>query len=342
MAITPPKRAVLITGHLGTVGPLLVEKFLSEGFFVLGVDAHILPYNTITDRYISVLEQRYKNYLSLTKAAQDLTFEDIYCMMSTLGCDKIQYIIHAASPASPIYYKRIPQFCFDSNVTATQNLLELSWYLKSRFVFCSTSEVYGSLDKAYFKESDKGLVNSYGERSCYDVSKMAGETLCRIAERDSGQNTGVVRIFNTYSEFGHPADGRVINSFVDCALHNRPMIIFGSGNQTRSFMYASDLVEGIYRYTISDNIFSPVNLGNPNEYYSIKQLAQIICKLISIDDTDTIYEESLANIQYTDLPDLDDPPVRRPDISLAKELLQWEPKVNIVDGLSKVIRMYKI
>ncbi len=338
-----PRRAILITGHAGTIGPAVVEKFLKQGFCVIGCDMEVPEPSQVAEHKLKDLMGTYGRFCDVRELpAQHIGLEELkMCGVSSSWFDDIRYILHMGCPASPKNYQAHPNFTIESNVEGTKNLLEVARMLDARFVFTSTSEVYGTLEKDTFSEEDSGKINPYGTRSCYDVSKMLGETLCREA-LNKNVNAGVVRLFNTYSEYGRPDDGRVVNAFVYNLLMGKPVQIYGTGKQTRSFQYVSDLADGLFRYVTADSLFEPVNLGNPNEYCSITHLARTIYQMVHGKPWSHLMRQySLDNVENHCLMDKDDPPVRRPDISKAKDLLGWEPKVTLEDGLQRIIKAYK-
>lgn len=335
-------KTVIVTGYAGTIGPALCERFLEEGYNVIGVDSLVEPHFKVSEEhaldYCSWLENYYKGrFLCIQQDAQKLELQDIYCQIRHQNLDPrlmhtITHVLHFGSPASPPQYKIMPLYTMASNIDATKHLLSLSQFVGARFIFASTSEVYGSLDKDSFKEDDKGLVNSYGHRACYDEGKRAGETLCFLAHQ-GGSDCGLVRIFNTYSEFMNPVDGRVISSFVYNLMDEKPIQIYGNGKQTRSFMHVDDLVEGVFKYSVS-NLYEPVNLGNPTEYYSVNDVAYMVGEVLGHGKE---WMDKFA-IERARLPDEDDPPVRRPNITRARELLGWNPSVTLKEGLVQVVR----
>jgi nucleoside-diphosphate-sugar epimerase len=237
---------------------------------------------------------------------------------------KFDYIFHAASPASPPKYFKYPIQTMLVNSIGTKNLLDLSIKNDSRFIFFSTSEIYGDPLEHPQKETYWGNVNPIGPRSIYDEAKRFGEALVAQYVREKKVNAGIIRIFNTYGPRLDPHDGRVVSTFVRQAINGEALTINGDGNQTRSFCYISDLIDGIFKMAESSE-FGPINLGNPNEM-TLNELIKEISKLLS------------KNLNTVNLPELKDDPVRRkPDISLAKEKLGWEPKVTLIQGLQLLI-----
>jgi len=335
------KPTILITGHAGTVGPPIVGLFMSRGFRVIGVDCHVPDPSKVALSDLAALEcAAPEDFVQIKMSAQELDLETlIMCLPKAAWLDDMRYILHMGSPASPVHYMANPEFTFESNVNGTRRMIELAKLFNSRMVFTSTSEVYGTLEKDEFNELDVGRVNSYGNRSCYDVSKMGGEAICRTANEE-GVDTGIVRIFNTYSEYGSPHDGRVINSFVYNLMHRMGIEIFGTGNQTRSFMHADDLADGIFRYVTSE-INEPVNLGNPNTKMDINLLASEIFDLLYPEAIHDHMGHQLCDYTEHVNMDKDDPTMRKPDISRAKEWLNWEPKIGLHEGLMRIIEAYR-
>lgn len=241
---------------------------------------------------------------------------------------KIGQIYDMASRASPPNYQSEPVHTMLTNSIGTNNLLKLATEKKATFLFASTSEVYGDPEEHPQKESYWGHVNPNGIRSCYDESKRFAEALCMSYKRKHGTNIRLVRIFNTYGPYMQKDDGRVVTNLINQALNGEALTIYGDGRQTRSFCYVDDEVEGIYRLMNSD-LTGPVNIGNPNEF-TILQLAEMVKRLMKIS----------SPIRFEQLPS-DDPLKRRPDITLAKKELGWEPKVQLEEGLKKTIYYFK-
>lgn len=242
--------------------------------------------------------------------------------------EKIERIYHLASRASPADFPKFPIEILMTNSVGTYNMLELARKNNAKILFASTSEVYGDPKEHPQKETYWGNVNPTGPRSCYDESKRFGEALCFAYNREYGTDIKIVRIFNTYGTRMRPNDGRVIPNFIKQALNNKPLTVYGDGSQTRSFCYVSDLIEGICKMMESD-ITGPVNLGNPSEI-SILETAKLIKKLT----------DSKSEIVFKPLPK-DDPVRRRPDITLAKKKLGWEPRIGFEEGLKKTIEWFK-
>lgn len=237
---------------------------------------------------------------------------------------ELSEVYHLASPASPIHYQKDPIGTWKANTIGTLNLLELAKRHHSKFLFASTSEVYGDPLKHPQKETYWGNVNPVGIRACYDESKRAGETLCMDYLRMYHLDVKIARIFNTYGPRMDKNDGRVVSNFIIQALPHKPLTVYGTGKQTRSFQYIDDLIQGLIK-TMSSRITGLVNLGNPDEF-TILELAKKIIGLA----------KSSSRISYRPLPE-DDPKQRRPDISLAKTKFRWQPKVQLKEGLLKTI-----
>ncbi len=238
--------------------------------------------------------------------------------------DTVDFVFNLASPASPPHYMRNRLKTLQSGSLGVINSVELACHFNARLIYASTSEVYGDPLSHPQKESDWGNVNPIGDRSCYDESKRFGEAYCVASAIERGIDVGVARIFNTYGPRLSPSDGRVVSNFVVQALTNVEITIYGDGQQTRSFCYVDDLVDGLIRLAKAD-IQGPVNLGNPSEISMIELASRVIA-----------LTQSKSRLTFKPLPQ-DDPVRRRPDISLASDELQWSPKVNIDDGLMKTI-----
>jgi len=305
---------VLLTGIAGFIGSHLAERFLKEGDCVLGIDNFL----TGKEENLKVL-LKYKNFEFKKISVEDFK-ED----------DKFDLIVHLASCASPKDYLNYPVETMSANSIGTWNLLEISKKHNSRFVYGSTSEVYGDPKEFPQKESYYGNVNPIGPRSVYDEAKRFGEALSILYYRKFNVDVRIIRIFNTYGPRMKMDDGRVVPNFIIQALKNEDLTVYGDGNQTRSFCYIDDMVEGIYRICVKDKINERViNLGNPNEI-KIIELAKIILELTS----------SKSNIRFHPLPE-DDPKRRCPDIERAKREIEWEPKINLYEGLKRTIEYFK-
>jgi dTDP-glucose 4,6-dehydratase len=299
------KKRVLITGAAGFLGSHLCDRFIKEGFRVVGMD------NMITGDL--------KNIEHLFRLAEfEFYHHDVSKFIHVPG--QIDYIMHFASPASPIDYLKIPIQTLKVSSLGTHNVLGLARVKKARVLVASTSEVYGDPHVHPQSEDYWGNVNPVGPRGCYDEAKRFMEAITMAYHDYHGVETRIVRIFNTYGPRMRLNDGRVLPAFIGQALRGEDLTMFGDGSQTRSFCYVDDLVEGIWRLLHSD-YHMPVNIGNPDEI-SIKEFGEEILKL-------TGAKQKLIS---KPLPK-DDPKQRQPDISLAKKLLDWEPKVNRAEGL---------
>jgi dTDP-glucose 4,6-dehydratase len=307
------KKRVLITGAAGFLGSHLCDYFMANDFEVLAMD------NLITGNL--------KNIEHLI-GKPDFTFynHDVSNYVHVPG--DLDYIMHFASPASPIDYLKIPIQTLKVGSLGTHNLLGLAKAKSARMLIASTSEVYGDPLVHPQTEDYWGNVNPIGPRGVYDEAKRFQEAITMAYHRFHGVETRIVRIFNTYGPRMRLNDGRVLPAFIGQALRGEPMTIFGDGSQTRSFCYVSDLVEGIYRLLLSDYAY-PVNIGNPNEI-TIKQFAEEITKLT----------DSKSGIIYQPLPQ-DDPMQRQPNIDKAREILDWEPKVERAEGLKITFDYFK-
>ncbi|MCF0043097.1 UDP-glucuronic acid decarboxylase family protein [Dyadobacter fanqingshengii] len=298
-------KRVLITGAAGFLGSHLCERFLKEGMYVIGMD------NLITG------DMRNIEHL-MPNPNFEFNHHDVTKFVHVPG--ELDYIMHFASPASPIDYLKIPIQTLKVGAMGTHNLLGLARVKKARFIIASTSEVYGDPLVHPQTEDYWGHVNPIGPRGCYDEAKRYQEAITMAYHRYHELETRIVRIFNTYGPRMRLNDGRVLPAFIGQALRGEDITVFGDGTQTRAFCYVDDLVEGIYRLLMSDYSL-PVNIGNPSEI-TIGEFAEEIIKLTGTDQ----------KVIYQPLPQ-DDPKQRQPDITLAKEILGWEPKVSRDEGL---------
>ncbi|MFT7051798.1 MAG: dTDP-glucose 4,6-dehydratase [Psychroserpens sp.] len=306
-------KKILITGAAGFLGSHLCDRFLNEGFKVIGMD------NFITGDKRNL--EHLKSNVNFDFIQHDVT--------EHITVDKnLDYILHFASPASPIDYLKIPIQTLKVSSLGTHNLLGLAKVKKARLLIASTSEVYGDPLVHPQTEDYYGNVNTIGPRGVYDEAKRFQESLTMAYHRVHGLETRIVRIFNTYGPRMRLNDGRVIPAFMGQALRGEDLTVFGDGSQTRSFCYIEDQVEGIYRLLLSDYAY-PVNIGNHHEI-SILDFAQEIIKLTN----------TSQKIIFEDLP-VDDPLQRQPDITLAKKLLDWEPKVGREEGMKKTFDYFK-
>ena len=306
-------KKVLITGAAGFLGSHLCDRFIAEGFHVIGMD------NFITGDPRNL--EHFKSNPNFEFIEHDVTE-----FISIEG--ELDYILHFASPASPIDYLKIPIQTLKVGALGTHNLLGLAKAKKARILIASTSEVYGDPLVHPQTEDYYGNVNTIGPRGVYDEAKRFQESITMAYHRFHGLETRIVRIFNTYGPRMRLNDGRVIPAFLGQALRGEDLTIFGDGTQTRSFCFIDDQIEGIYRLLFSDYVY-PVNIGNPDEI-SIKDFAEEIIKLTN----------TKQKVIYKELP-VNDPMQRQPDITLAKKLLNWEPKVDRAEGMKKTFEYFK-
>jgi dTDP-glucose 4,6-dehydratase len=306
---------VLIAGGAGFVGSHLCERYLADGHTVIAVDNFI----TSTPHNIAHLSQH-----------PDFTFiqHDIIEPLQIDG--PLDAVLNFASPASPIDYLELPIETLKVGSYGTHNTLELARQKQAAYLLASTSEVYGDPLQHPQPESYFGNVNPIGVRSVYDEAKRYAEAAVMAYHRLYQLNTHIVRIFNTYGPRMRLNDGRVVPNFVDQALRNQPLTVYGDGQQTRSFQYISDLVEGVVRL-LASTIHEPVNIGNPTEL-TILQFAQLVNQ-ITDNPAGIVYKPALRIS--------DDPQTRKPDITRARELLGWQPQVPLIDGLQKTIAYFE-
>lgn len=305
---------ILVTGGAGFVGSHLCRRLLSEGHDVLCLDN---LYTGKKDNIFDLFDNPKFEFMR-----HDVTFP-LYV--------EVDRIYNLACPASPVHYQHDPVQTTKTSVHGAINMLGLAKRTGARILQASTSEVYGDPDVHPQPEGYWGRVNPIGIRSCYDEGKRCAETLFFDYYRQHNMAIRVVRIFNTYGPNMHPSDGRVVSNFIVQALRDEDITIYGDGNQTRSFQYVDDLVEGLVRMMENEQDFvGPVNMGNPGEF-TIRELAEKVLHMIP---------ESKSKLVFKPLP-ADDPRQRQPDISLAKEKLQWEPKVALEPGLEKTIFYFK-
>ena len=304
---------VLITGAAGFLGSHLAERFLLEGYDVLGLDNFITGLRSTAD----ILS----GYSGFTLIEHDIS-ESIFLDGDLDG------VLHFASPASPLDYLNLPIQTLKVGSLGTHNSLGIALAKGARFLLASTSEVYGDPQVHPQPETYWGHVNPVGVRGVYDEAKRFAEAMTMAYHRYHGVDTRIVRIFNTYGPRMRPDDGRVVSNFIVQALRGNPITIYGDGSQTRSFCYVDDEVDGIFRLYNSDQT-DPTNIGNPKEF-TIKELAQIILE-----------ETGSCSVMATlPLPE-DDPRVRQPDISIAREILGWQPEVDLLNGIRRTIPFLK-
>ena len=307
------RQRVLVTGGAGFLGSHLCERLLDQGYNVICLDNYFTGqrqniFHLMDNRQFEIVRHDLVNPIFL----------------------EVDQIYNLACPASPVHYQYNPVKTVKTSVMGAINILGLAKRVKAKVLQASTSEVYGDPAVHPQKEEYWGNVNPIGKRACYDEGKRCAETLFFDYHRQNNVNIKVVRIFNTYGPRMHPNDGRVVSNFIVQALNNEAITIFGDGSQTRSFCFADDLIDGMIRMMDSPEEFvGPVNLGNPAEF-QICELAEQIIRLTN----------SKSRIEFLPLPK-DDPLRRRPDISLAKEKLGWEPTTPIEKGLGKTIKYFK-
>ncbi|MBW2265021.1 MAG: SDR family oxidoreductase [Deltaproteobacteria bacterium] len=303
---------ILITGGAGFLGSHLCDRLVAQGADVLCLD----NFFTGAKRNIRHLIDNHNFELIRHDIVQPMFLE-------------VDQIYNLACPASPVHYQYNPVKTVKTNVMGAINMLGLAKRVKARILQASTSEIYGSPQEHPQTETYWGHVNPIGLRSCYDEGKRVAETLMMDYHRQNQVDIRLVRIFNTYGPRMAISDGRVVSNFVVQALRNEPITIYGDGSQTRSFCYVSDMIDAFIKMMNNEDFIGPVNLGNPTEF-SIKQLAELV-----VEST-----QSKSQITYKPLPQ-DDPIQRRPDITLAKEKLNWEPQVELKEGLHKAVDYFR-
>ncbi len=306
------KKIVLITGGAGFVGSHLCDKFIDLNYRVICMD------NLITGSLENIQHLRkHKNFRFIK--------HDVSRFIKISG--PVDYVLHFASPASPVDYLEFPIQTLKVGSLGTQNTLGLAKAKGAKYLFASTSEVYGDPLVHPQKETYWGHVNCVGPRSVYDEAKRFAEAMVMAYRRVHKIDTKIIRIFNTYGPRMRIKDGRVVPNFIDQAMHNQPLTVYGNGTQTRSFCYVSDLVDGIVKLLLSP-LSGPVNMGNPNEF-TILEFAKLVIKL----------SHTQSKIVYCPLP-VDDPKQRRPDITLARTKLNWQPKINLHQGLAETMNWF--
>ncbi len=304
-------KKVLVTGGAGFVGSFLCDRLIDEGHEVIAID------NFFTG-----------SKENLSQLSDETNFELIRHDIVKPILLEVDWIFNLACPASPIHYQYNPVKTVKTNVMGTLNMLGLAKRVKARILQASTSEVYGDPQVHPQPESYFGNVNPIGLRSCYDEGKRVAETLIMDYHRQSQVDVKIVRIFNTYGPRMHPEDGRVVSNFIVAALKGEPITIHGDGLQSRSFCYVTELVDAMYRMMNTENFTGPVNTGNPGEFTMI-ELAETVLKM-------TNSSSKLVKVEARP----DDPGRRRPDITLAKEKLGWEPEIKLKEGLKPTIEYF--
>ena len=303
---------VVITGAAGFIGSHLSEALLQRGYSVIGID------NLLTGDVANIAHLINQDFRFIKHDVTNYIYID----------GPVDFVLHWASPASPIDYLELPIPTLKVGALGTHKALGLAKEKRARFVLASTSEVYGDPLEHPQKETYWGNVNPVGPRGVYDEAKRFAEAMTVAYHRYHGLDTKIVRIFNTYGPRMRINDGRAVPSFIGQALRGEDVTVFGDGNQTRSFCYIDDLVDGIIRLMLSD-LNDPVNIGNPHEM-TIEQMARTIITMTG----------SSSKLVHRPLP-TDDPKVRQPDITCARQLLGWEPKVRLEDGLVKTIEYFR-
>ena len=311
--MTIANRRALVTGGAGFIGSHLCERLLADGYDVLAVDNY---YSSTKDNIAHLLDNPRFEVIR-----HDITFP-LYV--------EVDEIYHLACPASPIHYQRDPVQTTKTAVHGSINMLGLAKRTSARILLTSTSEVYG--DPLVHPQSEDywGNVNPIGPRACYDEGKRAAETLFFDYHRQHDLDIKVVRLFNTYGPRMHPRDGRVVSNFIVSAIKDQPLTVYGDGEQTRSFCYIDDLIEGLLAMMQApSDVIGPINLGNPGEF-TIGELAQ---KVIAMTGT-------ASSVEHLPLP-TDDPIRRQPDITRARQMLGWEPTITLDEGLTKTIAYFR-
>jgi len=307
---------ILITGAAGFIGTNLTKKFLFEGNNVIAIDNFYASDKKNIEQFLDNPRYTFINH-------------DVRFTFPKFD-KKIDWIFNLACPASPIHYQRDHIFTLDTCINGVKNIVDVAREHNSVLLHSSTSEVYGDPLEHPQKESYRRNVSTISTRSCYDEGKRVAESYLINYYRKENLKIKIIRIFNTYGPYMDKADGRVVSNFIIQALSNKGITLYGTGMQTRSFQYIDDLMNGMMKVMLTPDDFSgPVNLGNPVEF-TIKELADEVLKLTN----------SKSELVFAELPD-DDPKIRKPDISLAKKTLNWEPKIQLIEGLEKTIAFFK-
>ena len=305
-------KKVLVTGAAGFIGSHLCDHLLKKKFKVIGLD------NLLTGS-ISNIEHNFRN--------KNFTFIEHDVRLKIDINQKLDYILHFASPASPFDYLKYPIETLQTGSIGAENMLKLALRDNARIIVASTSEIYGDPLEHPQSESYFGNVNPIGPRSVYDEAKRYQEAITAAYMNNKNLNVGIIRIFNTYGSRMRINDGRAIPNFLNQAINNKDLTIYGNGMQTRSFCYISDTINGIFKL-LKSNYKLPINIGNPKEF-TILDLAELIRQLIP----------TKSALKYKDLPK-NDPKMRKPNIELAKKILNWSPKIDLIEGLKKTIEHY--
>ncbi len=312
MGLGAVRQTALVTGAAGFLGSHLVDRLLDEGYEVVGLD------NLMTG-----------DLTNLSTAARDPHFHfqsgDVRDPLHVYA----EVVFNLACPASPVHYQHDPYATFTTSVLGAKNVVDMARGRRCRIIHASTSEVYGDPTVHPQPETYWGNVNPVGDRACYDEGKRGAETLLNDARRCWGMDVRIARIFNTYGPRMAFGDGRVVSNFIIQALNGSPITVYGAGQQTRSFCYVDDLVDGVVRVSRAEALDGPVNLGNPKEF-TVRELATQVLELTG----------SGSTLEMRPLPS-DDPKVRRPDITRARSWLDWEPKVQLREGLQRTIQDFR-
>ena len=317
MTSLPAGSVVVVAGGAGFIGSHLCDRLLADGYQVVAVD----DLSTGDSGNLAHLQ----GIVGFTFVEGDIVMPStIEHLNEVADPHSISAVLNFASPASPPAYLQRPLATLAVGSTGTWNLINFAMSCNARFLMASTSEVYGDPLEHPQVETYWGNVNPIGERSVYDEAKRFSEALVASHQRSAGLDARIVRIFNTYGPRMQPDDGRVVTNMVHQSLAGKPLTIYGDGSQTRSFCYVTDEVDGIVRLLQSD-VVGPVNIGNPNEF-TIRELADVIAEVLGAD----------LSIEYLPLPS-DDPKVRQPDVSRARDLLGWEPKIELRDGIRQMV-----
>lgn len=316
-------RKVLIAGSAGFIGSHLTDRYLERGCAVVGVD------NLITGAQANLERARAGERFTFIRSDVAAPWDEVIAEVER-GDRLPEAILHLASPASPIDYFEFPLETMAANSLGTKHCLEAAQRWNCRFLYASTSESYGDPLVHPQREDYWGNVNPVGPRACYDESKRFGEAMTMTCVRNGNADARIIRIFNTYGPRMRPNDGRVVSNFIVQALRGEPLTVYGDGSQTRSFCYVDDLVDGIMRAAAGEETRGRViNLGNPEEH-TVADFAQLVCDIVGVPlsvDRQPARE--------------DDPGRRRPDITLARELLAWEPRTSVRDGLKRTVEFFR-
>lgn len=328
-------KRIIVTGAAGFLGSHLTKYHLEAGDKVLGID----DFSSSSETSAHLKELRdYKHFSFLEGDISKNTLKDrVNAWLNYNGDSNVDLIYNFACPASPPRYQALPVHTTLTCVAGTEQMLAIAKKTGAVLVHASTSEVYGDPEFSPQKETYRGCVNSYGPRSCYDEGKRAAEALCYDYLNTLKTDARLVRIFNTYGPNMDPYDGRVVSNFIIQALKGEKLTIYGDGSQTRSFCYVDDLIRGIVALgALEENPRTPVNVGNPNEF-TVKELAEAVVRKLGATEDAIGYG---MMFDYRDLP-TDDPLQRKPDITLAQNLLNWEPQIQLEEGLERTTEYFR-